>query len=843
MRTPVLLIVTALALAGCSHGSSRGGSPLSLAAPATTPPPAVTTVAPLASSVVLQFGPALAPAACARIEALVRGATGRSVSVAAANASTGSLGQGSLVLAFGDTVTTRQLITAAEVQALPSEGYLLRSQVAQGVTILATDGVPLSPDPFGLGVNGGLLYGSYALLEELGFAFLHPLAPTIPPELGDATLAPVDVKESPRWPSRGIHIHTMHPIELCEVLNGWGHGDPADDAGFHAMLADWDKFLEWAIANRLNRVEWYLLAADSWRSFASSPLRQARLAEAVSHAHAWGIGAGVDVPLALQQQHAWYMVENPGTLASETAQIQARVSWLVACGYDFFATELGTSEFTTPDDVRSLAWLNAYAAAVKAAGKLSYCKAHCSTGQVAKDFTDPVSGGPLNFNFLGRIADPALGVMPHTVEHYSLDDPAPTYGNTDFGYMRSFLQEEAGEREVVWHPETAYWVSFDINVPLFLPIYAERRLHDLRLIAGDETAGRVGRGVHAGSHIQGQMTFSSGWEWGYWLNDVIAARASWSCDESEPSDTAAFEKALDPVVRVFGAAANDVRDAIMATVVTQQALLTEGRVNGVAPASVVKRNGIGYLEGWDTWSDVSVTIAEVPGLPNAVTQPEKLGLVDMRTPWFSAVLGDPDYSTEVEPLLAEMEQRLVAHAAAFDALRARVPAHTLPLLADLADAADMTALRATQIHGLYDFVQGQSLGTSTWRPRLQAARDALDQAQLVVARREAAYRVDPARIAAWRQNPTAYDYCYLWTVRSLQYWWRDEEKAVDAPVSPFVMNVINPIDVAFGDGIWVTLSQAARNLGGQIGLSALTNGLAAPSTEPVYPQGGLRSRP
>src|SRR5581483_10945739 len=172
----------------------------------------------------------------------------------------------------------------------------------------------------------------------------------------DAALAPVDRKESPRWPSRGVHIHTMHPIELCEVLNGWGHGDPADDVGFHAMLADWDRFLEWAIANRQNRVEWFLLAADSWRSFASSPTRQARLAELVARAHAWGLLAGADVPIAEKQQHAWKMIEQQGVLAQELAQIDARVAWLATCGFDFIATELGTSEFTATDDQRMVAW-------------------------------------------------------------------------------------------------------------------------------------------------------------------------------------------------------------------------------------------------------------------------------------------------------------------------------------------------------------------------------------------------------------------------------------------------------------------------------------------------------
>ena len=50
---------------------------------------------------------------------------------------------------------------------------------------------------------------------------------------------------------------------------------------------------------------------------------------------------------------------------------------------------------------------------------------------------------PLNFNFLPHFADARLGVMPHTVQHYALDDPAPTYGNEDFHHMREFLQEEA----------------------------------------------------------------------------------------------------------------------------------------------------------------------------------------------------------------------------------------------------------------------------------------------------------------------------------------------------------------------------------------------------------------
>jgi hypothetical protein len=43
-----------------------------------------------------------------------------------------------------------------------------------------------------------MIYGCYALLEELGFAFLHPLAPAIPHVLNVQT-APINLTEAPRW--------------------------------------------------------------------------------------------------------------------------------------------------------------------------------------------------------------------------------------------------------------------------------------------------------------------------------------------------------------------------------------------------------------------------------------------------------------------------------------------------------------------------------------------------------------------------------------------------------------------------------------------------------------------
>ena len=46
---------------------------------------------------------------------------------------------------------------------------------------------------------------------------------------------------------------------------------------------------------------------------------------------------------------------------------------------------------------------------------------------------------------------------------------------------------------------TTHTQNYDIDVPLFLPIYAHGRLSDLRAIAATKTLG--------------QMNFNSGWEW------------------------------------------------------------------------------------------------------------------------------------------------------------------------------------------------------------------------------------------------------------------------------------------------------------------------------------------
>jgi hypothetical protein len=785
---------------------------------------------PKAQGVFLLFGDDVTPTVRDRVKSLLDEAFKAPVTVVTEATAPAALGKDAMLLAFGNTKVSREVLGDAAITALGPEAYLVKSAPRGEGVVLAAVGAPAKKRPHG---NLGTLHAVYTALEELGFAFLHPLAPTKPESLR-LPAAPVNRVETPRWEKREIHLHTMHPLELTEVLQGWGPGGHQDAAGFEAMMPEWERFLEWCVANQQNGVEWFLLWAESWKEFADSPTRMARLRKLVDKAHAYGISAGIDAPIAFAQQHSYRLLRTQGELPAELAQIRARIDDLMTADFDFFGIEAGTSEFTAPAPERMLAWMNEATKHLDEKYKVpNFIKVHASTGQTAKGYADPnAPGKDINFNFLPHYADPRLGVLPHTVQHYSLTDPAPTYGNTNFGYIRTFLQEQVGRRPVVWYPETAYWVSFDVDVPLFLPIYAERRLYDLRLLASDEDKGLMGRGVHAGKHMDGQLIFSSGWEWGYWLNDVIAARAAWNPRMSTGDHGDAFAQALEPAMRVFGAAAPEVTALIVDTVKAEQALLIEGRIKGSPPASIYQRSGQAYLQGSETWDDVSKLVDETK-----MTQPTRLGLVDMRNP----LHGGPGYSKEVEPLLAEMKSTFGALADRAQALESKIPSRAAPLFKDISATLRMTALRARQVHGLYDYVDGYFDTAQAKRlARLQDARSALDAAVALVKTQEANYRVPADRIAGWRPNPTAYAYGYLWTVRSLHYWWRDEGKAVDAPVSPCYMNVINPVDVAFGEGMGTDF---VRFLGGALSADDQRGCLAEPEAEPKYPQDNLRSRP
>lgn len=741
---------------------------------------------------VVALGDDVAPVVRQRLLELLRQVPELEVEQVSAETDVRGLGA-DVAFGFGDTAVTRLLISRTQVTRLGSEGYVIAGDApsrvfaawgnARGTTRGATLG------------NG---FGAYALLEHLGFEFLHPLAPRAP-----GSLRPVEsftVEEKPALALRGIHLHTMHPIELTHVLNGWGPGGPEDAEGFAALTGEWSLYLEWLLANRQNTVEWVLLEADAWLSFSRSDERRDRLALLNAMADKWGVTTLASAGLRLRQQHGFRLIPDGGDAEAQHAQLRASVDWLALAGFDGVSTEAGTSEFTHEAAELMLSTMDELTRYThEQYGMPAFIKVHASTGQNVPGYVDPVSGGELNINFLPYYADPRLAVLPHTVQHYGIDDPAPTYGNNDFTGMLKFARAAAEKRPVVWYPETAYWVSFDVDVPLFLPVYAERRVHDLRLMASEGVA------------LDGQMLFSSGWEWGYWLNDVVAARAAWDPRDDALSDADAF---ADILREVFVGSTDALVNALVGVAAHQHALLILGQHGGAAPASVVRRNGQAYLQGFEAFDDVADLASDLGVFSRLRTQPDKLGLVELRNPFHAAPMVD-----DIDDLLRAMERTFAMDAAALESLAA-----SDARAADLGVAMRMTALRSEQVHSLYSFADGRG------RVHLANARRALDRA-LVLARGYT-YRADAERLAGWGPNPTAYRFGYLWTARTLYYWFRDEAKADVAPVSPCYLNILDFFEIGFGEGLDGMAADVARTLSAMPGVSALTACLVDPLDEP-----------
>ena len=349
----------------------------------------------------------------------------------------------SLVLSFGNTTRSLKAIPKSQLDLLHPESFRLQLTTSAhypNVYFLACNGLPLDPATHRnvsfdkQHIHYGAVVGSYACLEEIGFSFLHPLQPYIPSQIRislptssvdnasnntdtttknhTTTQVLLDRTESPYWPERAFHIHTQHPLELTEVLQGHDipqfgpHGlsckqfsklKPLDDGYDHSlhrpvrsaytdashphttpkpkssagdnqntycerwedMVSDVDYLFEWSVANRLNKIEWLLLGSYKWGDEWST--RRKRLKTLVKLGHQYSLLVGVDVPLGNIQQHGWYMVNVRLPFPQQALQIRSRVDWILSAGFDFLTTESGLSEFTHPECDHMLDLMNVFA--------------------------------------------------------------------------------------------------------------------------------------------------------------------------------------------------------------------------------------------------------------------------------------------------------------------------------------------------------------------------------------------------------------------------------------------------------------------------------------------------
>ncbi len=347
--------------------------------------------------------------------------------------------------------------------------------------------ISCGPDQVEIQVTGDHQWSQtfYMALTRIGFLFPHPRTQISPSYDRVRSHCGESYTWKPAMKYHGFHLHTLHPSE-------WVQG-----------------FLMGKTEIAMDTIRWF--ARNQQNIFDLSLLRQADskifngLREPFALAKKFGIHAGIAFGAALHQQNSFKLISLPRTFSDRLSirQIRARLPWILKnIDLSFIDVEMGTSEFTSTSYPRTIKWLNEIAKVADKTGIRMVVKVHCSTNQSKAPWG--------NFNFLPQYADPRVGILPHTVYLYGIDDAsAPMYGNKNFHHIRDFMLSQKDKRRTWFYPETSYFIALDIDVPLLLTDYLITRANDTKFIYENG--------------IEGQLVFTTGHELGYWLFDWTTA--------------------------------------------------------------------------------------------------------------------------------------------------------------------------------------------------------------------------------------------------------------------------------------------------------------------------------
>lgn len=477
--------------------------------------------------------------------------------------------------------------------------------------------------------------------------------------------------------------------------------------------------LDWIVRHRGNHVQWPGLddiaenpaLAETWRQSTAS---------IVGSAHGRGMTAGIGVQLfgMSNLQEAYDLVDDEGSVEEDALALRER--WPIVMdgiGWDTVSLSFGEFFSAEPDVFISRAELAYDTLQEVAPGVEMTATLHVGGNEEVQVEYD---GQTMSYYYLVNYADRPITPWVHTVMYYNLyDDAGGAYGLDDFAEHRAFLEATLSAGEAVgYHPETAYWVAFDNSVPTYMPVYVYSRWHDL-----DQLRQR-------GLSLQDHVIFESGWEWGYAQNDAAALRMSYRLP------TAATE--------LFGML---LADDTLAAVADQAAVLQYDML--------VQRRLAAYVAGRDIAMDVG------EGL-DIVSQPRRVLFEELAE--MSAEERQAFGEEVLVPLalFADAHESLAGQLAGDDRWSN-----------ELRDGLLANTARARFVTYAYLAVAAHADGNET-TGLLDEADAWYAEGQAIVARRHGAFH-DPVgeRLVERADNPTLYDYGYLYNADTLCFWARE----------------------------------------------------------------------
>lgn len=417
-------------------------------------------------------------------------------------------------LAEADAPAVLEVRLTPDDAALGAEGYSVEAQdFGQGrAGLRVTAATPV-----------GAMYGLYEVIGALGVRYYHPERAFIPRDPTRAALPEVKAGvRTPAFATRGFHEHTQHPIIASDILLRPG------DAQRRAFASN---LVRWLARNRQNTLSFHMLNTidmDAWLPY---------IKDIAAEGDGWGVDVGATLSFADQQQNNYKLISAEGQEAAP--QIEQNLRRILAEGdLDFITAQIGTSEFTKPADAEALAWIEE----ANTLRKAEFPETDLRIWIHPPCDLEADSEGL--FFHLPERSSADVAMMVHTTMFYTGEHPAPVYGCEDFKHQAALMDRTSGKRELLWFPETAWWLGFDNNMPLTLPITGWSRQYDIQEILSKR-------------EVSGHVTFTTGREWAYWQYDHHLTQITWDASFG-------WDQYLDWISPMYGANGPKVAEVLKA---------------------------------------------------------------------------------------------------------------------------------------------------------------------------------------------------------------------------------------------------------------------------------------
>ena len=424
--------------------------------------------------------------------------------------------------------------------------------------------------------GGGLLgrqYAAYEWLHQLGARFFHPEEEVIPdePEFSAAVAMAGERHEqhTPDFEYRSVSLHLTHPLELGDAFR----------LGDESTFDDAVRYIDWQVKN---------LASVGTGGVGTGEHRDRGIRRGFPRSSGFRLYG---------TQQGDTAILDPDDPRPDTEQIADAIEERMAVENPpkLFGIGFDPSEFTEADDetvVRQLTFVADYFAETYP-DVILQTTVHGTHG-------DPTPSFGVPYYELPQFAPTNLGAKVHTLMFYDLFRPAPVYGNADFNRLYDWMEREHTSRENIWYfPEAAWWLTFDIPVPLYLPITLEARDRDIQGIEHMLSGG-----------LNGHRVFGTGHEWGYWQNEYCSLRMSANVDYR-------WTDCLDDIASVMGSAQETFRAVVEEAAVRQADFMFDPEV-------------IRWLVGTDDETEVAASIGAsfhpLPPAPREILRWEEADL-------------------------------------------------------------------------------------------------------------------------------------------------------------------------------------------------------------------------